>query len=111
VFEEEVSPDASSAKRSQTTGHLLLTLPKAKPILQATPSTQQPTPSTKQPNKIPPGSRDKAAVVSRESLPERKGGQHENTRCEQKVNSSCTISKQLKEHLPFEEDPSVPPLI
>ena len=30
---EEISPDASSAHRSQTTGHLVLTLPKIKYIL------------------------------------------------------------------------------
>lgn len=35
VLEEEVSPDSSSVKRSQTTGHLLLTLPKVKPLLTA----------------------------------------------------------------------------
>lgn len=37
VFEEDISPDSSSAKRSQTTGHLLLELPKAKPLLHAHP--------------------------------------------------------------------------
>uniref|UniRef100_A0A0L8HP69 Dynein axonemal assembly factor 11-like CS domain-containing protein n=2 Tax=Octopus bimaculoides TaxID=37653 RepID=A0A0L8HP69_OCTBM len=33
---EEVSPDRSTAKRSQTTGHLLITMPKMKPIIQPT---------------------------------------------------------------------------
>lgn len=35
VLDEDISPDSSSAKRSQTTGHLLLELPKAKPLLHA----------------------------------------------------------------------------
>lgn len=35
MLEDEVSPDSCSAKRSQTTGHLLLDLPKAKPVLRA----------------------------------------------------------------------------
>ena len=30
---EEVSPDSATAQRSQTTGKLLLTMPKAKPII------------------------------------------------------------------------------
>ncbi|NXF03734.1 TILB protein, partial [Smithornis capensis] len=35
VLPEEVKPDSSSAKRSQTTGHLLVTMPKAKEIILA----------------------------------------------------------------------------
>ncbi|NWI88307.1 TILB protein, partial [Pitta sordida] len=35
VLPEEVKPDSSSAKRSQTTGHLVVTMPKAKEIIQA----------------------------------------------------------------------------
>ncbi|XP_056378761.1 dynein axonemal assembly factor 11 isoform X2 [Hyla sarda] len=34
VLPEEVKPDSSSAKRSQTTGHLLVTMPKASEFLQ-----------------------------------------------------------------------------
>ncbi|XP_036367229.1 radial spoke head 10 homolog B-like isoform X2 [Octopus sinensis] len=33
---EEVNPDRSTAKRSQTTGHLLITMPKMKPIIKPT---------------------------------------------------------------------------
>ena len=44
VLQEEVSPDSSSAKRSQTTGHLVVTMPKARQTLRAKkPNTQQPT--------------------------------------------------------------------
>lgn len=32
---EEVSPDSSSAQRSQTTGKLLITMPKAKPVVKS----------------------------------------------------------------------------
>ncbi|NXE89605.1 TILB protein, partial [Menura novaehollandiae] len=35
VLPEEVQPDSSSAKRSQTTGHLVVTMPKAKEIILA----------------------------------------------------------------------------
>ncbi|KAJ7417359.1 protein tilB isoform X3 [Willisornis vidua] len=35
VLPEEVKPDSSSAKRSQTTGHLVVTMPKAKEIILA----------------------------------------------------------------------------
>ncbi|XP_060099092.1 dynein axonemal assembly factor 11 [Heteronotia binoei] len=37
VLPAEVKPDSSTAKRSQTTGHLLITLPKAKETIVATP--------------------------------------------------------------------------
>ncbi|XP_051879952.1 LOW QUALITY PROTEIN: dynein axonemal assembly factor 11-like [Pristis pectinata] len=33
VLQEEVKPDSSSAKRSQTTGHLLVTMPKAQELI------------------------------------------------------------------------------
>ncbi|XP_014108616.1 PREDICTED: protein tilB homolog [Pseudopodoces humilis] len=35
VLPEEVKPDSSSAKRSQTTGHLVVTMPKAKEVILA----------------------------------------------------------------------------
>ncbi|XP_078254647.1 dynein axonemal assembly factor 11 isoform X3 [Rhinoraja longicauda] len=35
VLQEEVKPDSSSAKRSQTTGHLLLTMPKVQEVITA----------------------------------------------------------------------------
>ncbi|NXW10691.1 TILB protein, partial [Fregetta grallaria] len=35
VLPEEVKPDSSSAKKSQTTGHLVVSMPKAKEIIQA----------------------------------------------------------------------------
>ena len=43
VFQEEVSPDSSSAKRSQTTGHLVITMPKARQTIRAKkPNTHKP---------------------------------------------------------------------
>lgn len=38
---EEVNPDKGSAKRSQITGHLLITMPKAKPMLSAVSAKQE----------------------------------------------------------------------
>ena len=35
VLREEVSPDASTAQRSQVTGHLVLTMPKVAPVLKS----------------------------------------------------------------------------
>lgn len=40
VLQEEVSPGRTSAKRSQTTGHLLLTIPKARQTIVGKRSTQ-----------------------------------------------------------------------
>ncbi|KAI0209882.1 tilB-like [Lamellibrachia satsuma] len=36
VLSEEVKPDSSEAKRSQTTGHLLITMPKVNPVVRPT---------------------------------------------------------------------------
>lgn len=33
AFGEEVKPDSSTAKRSQTTGHLVITMPKQNPVI------------------------------------------------------------------------------
>lgn len=49
MLDEEVSPDTSSARRSQTTGHLVLTLPKVKPTL-APAHMPKDTPSAHVPN-------------------------------------------------------------
>ncbi|XP_069777739.1 dynein axonemal assembly factor 11 isoform X3 [Narcine bancroftii] len=49
VLQEEVNPDSSSAQRSQTTGHLLVTMPKAQEIIRPKPKskiTAQPLNST-----------------------------------------------------------------
>ena len=35
VLREEVSPDASTAQRSQVTGHLVVTMPKVAPVLKS----------------------------------------------------------------------------
>ena len=43
VLQEEVSPDSSSAKRSQTTGHLVITMLKARQTIRAKkPNTHKP---------------------------------------------------------------------
>ncbi|ELU13273.1 hypothetical protein CAPTEDRAFT_146302, partial [Capitella teleta] len=47
---EEVCPDSSSAKRSQTTGHLLISMPKAHPVIMPknkTPMSGKPEPTDK----------------------------------------------------------------
>lgn len=53
VLEEEVSPDSCSVKRSQTTGHLLLCLPKAKSYLHPH-SNKQDTTIKKKPPAVRP---------------------------------------------------------
>lgn len=39
-FNEDVKPDASTAKRSQTTGHLVITMPKLNPIVRSKPKVE-----------------------------------------------------------------------
>ena len=47
VFPDEVAPDSSSAKRSQTTGKLLITMPKAKTMLRKQPTKPTSKPGTR----------------------------------------------------------------
>ncbi|GAB1605344.1 protein tilB homolog [Argonauta hians] len=46
---DEVLPDASTAKRSQVTGHLLITMPKMKPIIEWPTKRQEPKRQQKKP--------------------------------------------------------------
>ena len=48
MLQEDISPDKSCAKRSQTTGKLVVTLPKAKELLRKKPVAPKP------PNSTPP---------------------------------------------------------
>ncbi|XP_076441327.1 dynein axonemal assembly factor 11-like [Babylonia areolata] len=113
---EEVNPDTSSAKRSQTTGHLVITMPKAKQILKA----KQPkvnTKPTKQVEKenqknskshevleVDSGARtgvDISNIVSDATKPLRKPlGANRSLHKEERANSEN-----------FVDDPDVPPLM
>ncbi|XP_031551019.1 protein tilB homolog isoform X2 [Actinia tenebrosa] len=46
VLSEEVNPDSSTAKRSQTTGHLLITMPKMKQVLKPIKPNMRSKPAT-----------------------------------------------------------------
>lgn len=108
VLEDEVSPDSSSAKRSQTTGHLLLTLPKAHPILQAPLLTTNNSPPKELQQK---GGRD---MVNKQSDQDMKYNQHTHTSNDKKqdiMTAANESSKKLNESTVFEDDLSVPPLI
>lgn len=108
VFEEEISPDSSSAKRSQTTGHLLLHLPKAKPFLQA---------HSKSPTKLTGTKKADHRAVKRDeqemlvTQPPSNG-----TRIGEDITETTTERSNFKKHCDpcsskFEDDPNVPPLV
>ncbi|KXJ24783.1 protein tilB homolog [Exaiptasia diaphana] len=113
ALSEEVNPDSSSAKRSQTTGHLLVTMPKMKQIL-------------KPPKKI----QNKPVRKENTSENEEKRVKHEKLEVDSTagsemdfssiVNSKTTVSstkhqesnvhqKEISED--FIDDPDVPPLM
>eukprot|EP00118_Oscarella_pearsei_P010148 m.61113 g.61113 ORF g.61113 m.61113 type:complete len:414 (+) comp34972_c0_seq16:2310-3551(+) len=85
---EEISPDQSTAKRSQTTGHLVLTMPKVNQIVK--PSARRPP--------------EKKTVVPRE-VPK-----VNHVKSLHDDSSDKTIQSQT-ESPPFIDDPDVPPLI
>lgn len=117
-MDEEISPDSSSAKRSQTTGHLLLHLPKAKSALFA-PNTA----SLKQNGRKVEGRVGAANITTAERAQGTLGGgqgqgQVKSTQCtagetvQGTEDSNTKRQDNLKhEEVIFEDDPDVPPLI
>lgn len=121
VLDEEVSPDSCSAKRSQTTGHLLLLLPKAKSVLRA-PNTALPghnrigaaaTPERVTANRDTAQSTVGRAAKTRDSAQGQAkiaGGPHhwDTAQGNGTKKETCNLEH---EKVPFEDDPDVPPLI
>ncbi|XP_064253615.1 dynein axonemal assembly factor 11 isoform X6 [Passer domesticus] len=118
VLPEEVKPDSSSAKRSQTTGHLVVTMPKAKEIILAkqkvSASIKHSDCNTQQKNTRRSGQVEKLEVdPSKYSFPDvtkiiqekEKTGQGPITLQPQKV------TEVKKSCVDFENNEDVPPLI
>ncbi|XP_039571463.1 protein tilB homolog isoform X2 [Passer montanus] len=118
VLPEEVKPDSSSAKRSQTTGHLIVTMPKAKEIILAkqkvSASIKHSDCNTQQKNTRRSGQVEKLEVdPSKYSFPDvtkiiqekEKTGQGPITLQPQKV------TEVKKSCVDFENNEEVPPLI
>nr|XP_046263937.1 dynein axonemal assembly factor 11 [Scatophagus argus] len=123
VLPAEVKPDSSTAQRSQTTGHLVLTMPRAEGEIKVTKSVQRPLrasqtrrSSSPQDNKrkcnvpvmleVDPSkhtSIDLANIVSRHSAKE---GPPEASRTAAPSTSACSTSSEG-----FVDDPEVPPLM
>ena len=132
VLQEEVSPDRSSAKRSQTTGNLLLTMPKARQTLVAKRKSKEPTRTVwgfngKDSGKDVKGSTTNSSLLEVDpSL--RKGADFANIVPENKSNGkpsvqtlggvtklvselTCEDGEPVTEGEEFVDDPDVPPLI
>ncbi|KAL5016591.1 hypothetical protein ScPMuIL_006180 [Solemya velum] len=118
ALDEEVQPDSSTAKRSQTTGHLLVTMPKAKQVVMP----KKPEPPVTKCNKT-----NKNADTKRQKLPnierlEVDSSLKSSVDFTNIVNKSEKIvpplgSKMISKDIPekpnsedFVDDPDVPPL-
>ena len=111
VLEDEVSPDSCSVKRSQTTGHLLLDLPKAKPVLRAQtaalpkPQIQKVNVAKNTARELEVYDRGQGAAVDASSITAMDGmTTHTKFQNTDKKQSGATKHD-------FEDDPDVPPLI
>lgn len=118
VLEDEISPDSSSVKRSQTTGHLLLDLPKAKPVLHARNAA---VPKLRG-NQVRGGAENAAPdLVNRgQSAPVERGqsvsmdpmkGSTAMDEVREKANTQRTETNKTQRTHDFEDDPDVPPLM
>lgn len=124
ALSEEVNPDSSSAKRSQTTGHLIISMPKVrqvvKPLKKTLPTKIEPSPSRQKQEAQPSSDPSKHSRTH-----------HERLEVEPNINSDMDFSKiannsqdktkqrdsgrvntysESKEES-FVDDPDVPPLI
>lgn len=113
VFEEEISPDSCSVKRSQTTGHLLLNLPKANPYLhtRSKPSTPAQTSEPSKLNKLSKENDDQRTVLkAKQALPYTQQASNLSLLLNQSnKNHDITSSKTV--NTDFTDNPDVPPLI
>ncbi|XP_051466626.1 dynein axonemal assembly factor 11 [Apus apus] len=117
VLPEEVKPDSSSAKRSQTTGHLVVTMPKAKEIILAkqkvSASIKDSDCNTLQKNTRRSVQVEKLEVdPSKYSFPDVTKIVQEKERVGQgPIRLQPKITEATKSHVDFENNEDVPPLI
>uniref|UniRef100_A0A146LCK8 Protein TILB n=1 Tax=Lygus hesperus TaxID=30085 RepID=A0A146LCK8_LYGHE len=100
VLMEEVDPEASFAKRSQTTGHLLVTMPWVKQIFKRTRRAELPSPQKNRENK-----ENDAMETRREYL---EVGETFDLMKMLKIDET---KRKLKEQKTLIDDPEVPPLM
>ncbi|XP_069777742.1 dynein axonemal assembly factor 11 isoform X6 [Narcine bancroftii] len=115
VLQEEVNPDSSSAQRSQTTGHLLVTMPKAQEIIRPKPKskiTAQPLNST---NLHPDVARTTQCIEKLEVDPSKHVDITSIVTMKKsvpqgplKINQSRALKRDIGD---FQDNPEVPPLL
>ncbi|KAM9163714.1 dynein axonemal assembly factor 11 isoform 1-T1 [Pangshura tecta] len=117
VLPAEVKPDSSSAKRSQTTGHLVISMPKAQEIIMAnrkTPTLVEPSDSNKLQTNIKREQVEKLEVdPSKYSFPDVANIIQEKERTGQgpiNLQQQKVIDTE-NSYVDFEDDQDVPPLI
>lgn len=115
VLTEEVSPDKSSAERSTTTGHLVVRMPKAKPIIKSRkriPVTKSSEHKTKQETisncreflELPDKKQDLFKIIDETKSIETQKSLNSHSEISE-IDTTTSISED------FIDDPSVPPLI
>lgn len=117
-LEEEVKPDASKAQRSTTTGHLVITMPKAKStILTAKPTnnpqmTNKKSTTEKTDNKTDSNKRETLEVdPSKHKMPDIGNIVKEKEIVPPLGAVSKRLVKERENSADFVDDPDVPPLI
>ncbi|CAN9500388.1 unnamed protein product [Ophioblennius macclurei] len=120
VLPAEVKPDSSTAQRSQTTGHLVLTMPRAQDEIRVTKSTPHPprAPQNTQSSSSPEDMKRKGNVPERLEVDPSKRTTIDlaNIVSNQKASKNPPEASKMTQdttHLPegFVDDPDIPPLI
>ncbi|XP_039701821.1 dynein axonemal assembly factor 11 [Pteropus medius] len=115
VLPAEVKPDSSSAKRSQTTGHLVICMPKVGEVITSGQQTSKPVKCTPDSSQEQASKRSKQIEKlevdpSKHSFPDVANIVQGETRTPRRVRSEPKIIPS-EEDLDFEDNPDVPPLI
>uniref|UniRef100_A0A8C8YL06 Leucine-rich repeat-containing protein 6 n=1 Tax=Prolemur simus TaxID=1328070 RepID=A0A8C8YL06_PROSS len=115
VLPAEVKPDSSSAKRSQTTGHLVICMPKVEEIITGGRQTFKPMKTTLDSGKEQTSSRSKRIEKlevdpSKRSFPDVTNIVQEKKHTPRRLGSEPKIIPS-EEDPDFEDNPEVPPLI
>ncbi|XP_066025477.1 dynein axonemal assembly factor 11-like [Pocillopora verrucosa] len=124
ALSEEVNPDSSSAKRSQTTGHLIISMPKVrqvvKPLKKTSPTKIDPSPSGQKQEAQPSSEPSKHSRIHHERLEVEpninsdmdfsKIANNSQDKTKQRDSGRVSTISESKEES-FVDDPDVPPLI
>ncbi|XP_070337714.1 dynein axonemal assembly factor 11 isoform X2 [Equus asinus] len=115
VLPAEVKPDSSSAKRSQTTGHLVICMPKVDEVITGCPPASKPVASTLDSSRERKTERSRHTEKlevdpSKRSFPDVANIVQEKKHTPRRVRSEPKITPS-EEDPDFEDNPEVPPLI